>query len=344
VSATIVLGLAVLHGIFLIGPTEWAVTNKFVGWFVLLSYACSGALIVIYGGQRGRVTLLLSFAAAGAAVALFSIGSSIIGGSAERLTGFAQNANAFAFQMLLVAVCVLALAKCTPASLALLSIIFAAIGLAGSRAVLVALPFTIGAAWSMRIVSPSLLSRAIVFAGIICLAIMTAWSGLSVAFDHPAVIVTEFTKIVGASARSDTEHLKTVLEGLQLFAGSPVIGTGIGFYVEQHLGQAGEFPVIHSTTVWLLAETGLVGFFAFAAPFAWVLVSEWLRRDSNDLSAQIIVPVLVAFAITSLAHELLYQRPFWLLLGATAAATRTGRYSYSTPLRHDVVHELQTAI
>jgi hypothetical protein len=65
--------------------------------------------------------------------------------------------------MLLVAVCVLALAKFTRAALAMLSIVFAAIWLAGSRAVFLALPFTIGAAWSMRIVSRSLFSEAIFF-------------------------------------------------------------------------------------------------------------------------------------------------------------------------------------
>jgi O-antigen ligase len=138
-------------------------------------------------------------------------------------------------------------------------------------------------------------------------------------------MVWALTRIVAASAQSDTEHLTTVAEGLRLFSGSPIIGTGIGFYVQQHLGQTVAFPVIHSTAAWLLAETGLVGFFAFAAPFAWLLVSGWFRRHSNDLSAQIIVPVLVAFAITSLAHELLYQRPFWFLLGATAAATSRGQ-------------------
>jgi hypothetical protein len=314
-SGTIVLGLAVVHGIIFIGPTEWAIMNKFIGWFLLLSYACCGALIVSYGGQRGLVTLLLTFAAAGAAVALFDILSSGIGHSAERLSGFAQNPNAFGLQMLLVAVCVLALANLTRASHPMLSIVFAATWLTGSRAVFLAWPFTIGAAWLMGIVSLTLLLESIVIAVIVCIAVGVAWSGFS-----PVMVVGALTRVIGASAQSDTEHLTTIVDGLRLFAESPIFGAGIGVYVQQHLAQALEFPVIHSTPVWLLAETGVVGFLVFVATFAGLFITGWRRRGSGDLSAQIIVPVLVAFAGTSLAHELLYQRAFWFLLGTTAAA------------------------
>src|ERR1700674_1887758 len=36
VAATLVLAFSLLHGILVIGPTEWAVTNKFLGWLFCL--------------------------------------------------------------------------------------------------------------------------------------------------------------------------------------------------------------------------------------------------------------------------------------------------------------------
>jgi hypothetical protein len=57
VSATIVLGLAVFHGILLIGPTEWAITNKFVGWwrsYCKLRWPARTCHVVVELCGRGR--------------------------------------------------------------------------------------------------------------------------------------------------------------------------------------------------------------------------------------------------------------------------------------------------
>ena len=51
-AITAVFVLALLHGAIIFGWTSWALTNRFVGWFILLGYAAAGALIVHRGGAR----------------------------------------------------------------------------------------------------------------------------------------------------------------------------------------------------------------------------------------------------------------------------------------------------
>ena len=69
VFATLIMGVSLLIGLARIGPTGWALTNKFGGWFVLLAYGATCALIVNAAGNIGLRMLLLTFAGAMAAIA-----------------------------------------------------------------------------------------------------------------------------------------------------------------------------------------------------------------------------------------------------------------------------------
>jgi hypothetical protein len=69
--------------------------------------------------------------------------------------------------------------------------------------------------------------------------------------------------------------------------------------------------------VWLLAETGPVGLAVFVAA-AWRLFADAVRRR-GDPAATLLILMFCAFAAMSAAHEMLYQRAFWLLLGAVLA-------------------------
>ena len=318
-AASLVMVFALLHGILLVGPTEWAVTNKFLGWFVLLAYAATGSLIVTQGGRAGLVTILLTFAAAGAAVTAFDIALSMLGriGIVDlgltpdfRLSGFAQNPNAFGFQILLATICILVAGRATSAAVPILSILLLGVWLSASRAVLVALPLTIAAVWLMRARMRTLIFVAVPIA-VVMAALIAAMPGV------------ELVPTLNAGASSDVEHRDSVLDGLRMFVALPLFGSGLGIYVHSQIEQLGTFIIIHSTPIWLLAETGLIGFLAFAVPAVRTLVVEWKRRDSEELAGQLIVAALIAFAVTSLVHELLYQRAMWLLLGAGFAAAKT---------------------
>ena len=80
----------------------------------------------------------------------------------------------------------------------------------------------------------------------------------------------------------------------------------------------GRFLIIHSTPVWLLAETGIIGFLAFALPYFTILTST-IRSSlagESDSGGILLVLCLVCVGVMSQVHELLYQRTLWLLIGA----------------------------
>ncbi len=327
--ATLVLAISLVHGVLVIGPTEWAVTNKFVGWFVLLAYGATGALIVTAGGRAGLLALVLTFAASGSAVALFEFGLTVLGrlgiigldmDQALRLNGFAQNPNAFAFQMLLAAAAVIVTARSTSAAVPMLSLCLFGLWMAGSRAVLVALPVTLLAAGLMGVRVRSLLLKSTPLAiAIIGFTGVAALMGPMLASTMAGQTHIGFIPALIESEGSKSEHWISIVQGLQLFFESPVFGCGLGVYIYEQMKQSGTLLIIHSTPIWLLAETGLVGFLAFAVPFGRVLAGEWKRRQLGDIGSQLIVTSLVAFAVTSMGHEMLYQRAIWLLLGAGLA-------------------------
>src|SRR3569833_2065285 len=69
--ATLVVALSLMIGEHRFGWTDWAVVNRFLGWFMLLAYAMTGALITSAGGQLGLRTLALSYL--GAAIGVIAI-------------------------------------------------------------------------------------------------------------------------------------------------------------------------------------------------------------------------------------------------------------------------------
>src|SRR5262249_3200811 len=140
VVATLVLANALLIGVCRFEWTTWAVVNRFLGWFVLLAYAATGALVVAESQKWGLRILLLTFAGAAAAIAglevilimLKSMGSQngVMAGAAE---GFAQNRNAFAFQLLMAMSAAVVLARGVTLRRTLISLIMMGLWFAGSR-------------------------------------------------------------------------------------------------------------------------------------------------------------------------------------------------------------------
>jgi hypothetical protein len=102
-----------------------------------------------------------------------------------------------------------------------------------------------------------------------------------------------------------------------MFLAHPVLGAGIGAYMDDQVRATGIPLVIHSTPMWLLAETGPLGLAVFLMA-GWRVFADAVRRR-GDAAAMLLILVLVALAVVSTAHEMLYQRAIWLLLGAALA-------------------------
>lgn len=318
IVATALLALSLIIGATRFGWTQWAVTNKFLGWFVLLGYGATGAMIVKAAGARGLQILLKTFAAAVAAISLMDIVLTTIqsvwlnlpiGLISFPISGFSQNRNAFSFE------CLMAIASGLVAfrgrtRFIVTTILLSAIIIAGSRAAYVATIVLVAAAIALRAISPREICSAVAAAVILSVAVVI----IPNAVGHSAQFLFQYVLQVS----STEQHLTTVIDGLRLFIHYPLFGAGLGSYINAQKTLTGVPLVIHSTSVWLLAETGIAGAAAFIVPTAIILWRE-LNKGTKDIAGLAICLALLAFAPMSLFHELLYQRSLWLILGSALA-------------------------
>lgn len=307
------------HGYQSIGHTEWAFNNRTVGWFVLLCYAMTGALIV--NGCRTDFQLLIrTFVGTGLGIAALELVLLLVSTSFVALpqafvylplAGFSNNRNAFAFIVVLTICGVFALSRRMQAPA--LGLFLAALWYAGSRACGGAALAVLCAALYLRMLRISTIGLgltigAAIVIGIAQMPVVTGWLRSAAAVNWAIAL---------SPSTSDLARWDTILGGLAQFYGHPIFGAGLGTFIADR-ASAGTPIVIHSTPIWLLAEMGLVGLLAFLVPAVRIFWAEW-RRPDNDDAGKLLVLLFVAFAVVSLLHDMLYQRAIWLLLGAALA-------------------------
>jgi O-antigen ligase len=99
---------------------------------------------------------------------------------------------------------------------------------------------------------------------------------------------------------------------------NPFMGIGLGSYLSRQIEQnMMPLSTIHQTPLWLLTETGLIGFilmlvFAYAA--LKNLHQSSLLSKNNTLAAGGFAMILT-YALASLTSEIMYQRYLWFFLG-----------------------------
>jgi O-antigen ligase len=163
--------------------------------------------------------------------------------------------------------------------------------------------------------------------GIALIAILSML-GLSVVISSSAVIssfgldgvpINLLQRPIMPSPESTLERWLSIKAGLELFSAHPIFGAGLGAFRELGFKAQSQLALlIHSTPVWLLAETGIVGLFAFAGP-AIALFAQEIRRPIKDDAAKIVLLCLAVLGTMSIPADMLYQRTFWLLFGAALA-------------------------
>jgi len=272
--------------------------------------------------------LLLTFAGAAAAIAglevilimLKSMGSQngVMAGAAE---GFAQNRNAFAFQLLMAMSAAVVLARGVTLRRTLISLIMMGLWFAGSRSgwiaatCVLAMSIYLGLATLREILAATIFAAAAAV-GAILLALLSG---------HLDVLPVHMIPTVVPDAVSTHERLTTIVGGWNLFLEHPVFGAGLGaFRNEMILAGDGNPLIIHSPPIWLLAELGVLGFVVFAGSAIYVFVRQWRHAPKEPASALIVLS-FVAFAVMSGPADMLYQRTFWLLFGAGLALQQTAK-------------------
>jgi Lysylphosphatidylglycerol synthase TM region/O-Antigen ligase len=313
------------HGLLSFGWSNWAFWNKCVGWFVLLAYAATGALIVHANGAAGRTLLLRTLSSAIVAVVVVSVTlAGVMGFDAPtfqvgRIAGFAQDANAFALQMIVCVAIVLTLKQSTGKAACLLSLALVGLWFSGSRSGLIAVAavtimYSISAWENLRLIVAT-----IAVAAIAIVSIKFFQSSLG---GWDLVIASVRSSAQAASPLSFSEHMESIYGALKIFFDHPIFGAGLGYFMETHIREFGVPMVIHSTPLWLLAELGLLGFACFAIPAALLFVHEWRNRGDVEGSGILLVLLLTGFVVMSQFQDLTYQRVFWLVIGAGLACRR----------------------
>jgi len=116
---------------------------------------------------------------------------------------------------------------------------------------------------------------------------------------------------------SDTERWATFIHAFDLWRESPLLGAGLGVFIAKSATWLGHPQVIHSTPLWLLAEFGLLGVAVFGW-LVWMFCAYFWRERASPIYRALLM-LLAAVSVFSLAHEIFYQRIFWLVLGALLA-------------------------
>lgn len=343
------------------GVTDWALYNRLIGWFVLLSYVATGALIVGATSEMGFIVFLRVMLVAGLTVAsvdivlLFVSALSpadaviLLQGPIMGISGMSQNTNAFAFQMsvILAIACVLEsrgerlVPRPDPKRfVAILTILLLAIIFAKSRTGYITITAILcGGVW-LRWVR----WQSIMVAGIAAIIIAVIPSGLRGAGElvwstlHATTMQfspDQILSVLSPAPRywhlsSDAERWFTFTRAIELWLDHPIFGAGLGAFVHTVEAERGLFIVIHSSTMWLLTEFGTVGMTIFAAGFAALTWSAWRGSREGATAARVLLLVLTAFALFQTIHDVFYQRIFWLIVGATVFHRRLLRNGSAT--------------
>ncbi len=352
--ATLALAVSLLIGASRFGWTTWAWVNRFLGWFVLLSYGATGAIAVMENGKDALRTVLLTFVGATTAITGIELGLVLLHeagipfaqhlispsqidafSSPFQIEAFSQNHNFFAFQLLMATSAALVFARGNYVRIALLALFFAAFWYSASRSGWIAVVFVMGAGLYLNatttreILTATVCAASLVVAAVAlyALAHVGGQSGLQTHSSgvpaHGEVQAPLSIPAIVPTGISTHERMVTIVGGLKLFVEHPIFGAGLGAFRNQMILATSGLPlVIHSTPLWLLAELGIVGFLAFAIPTIYILSAEWRRaRIHNDQASAVIILSFVAFAVMSGPADMLYQRTFWLVVGAALALT-----------------------
>ena len=335
VLASAAMGLGFLHGWFRFGLVDWALYNRLIGWGVLLAFLATGALATAVAGGAGTSTVVRVFSTTSAAMVVAdlalrwlgaALGVDLFAAFGPRLVGMTGNPNAFALQLLLA----LALTLPAPgrgqstgpgrgigaAQVLELGLLLAGLWMTASRAGFIAGAALVLAYWGLGWMDWRRLARGV--AAALPIFLLTVASGVGPG--DPGL-----HGIVGVGfVALQADRVVSLLGGLRMWLDHPLFGAGLGAFIESQIRSTGQPLVIHNSFLWLAAEFGLAGFAAFAlAPLAILRTMAGDARWRAEPGFVMTAGCLVVLAAMAMAHDLVYARGVWLLLGALLAVPRS---------------------
>lgn len=359
VLATLVLTGSFLVGRSAIGEfTNWAIF-KYIGWYVLLAYLGAGMLLgktarpeifrrFVSIFQLFQIAVIIAF------IFLSFLSDGLPLSNGQRLIGFSGNANAMGFYLLCGLCLSLVFAeqgnglyRNGKIAFFIAGVIITGILFTRSISALIALTTVFIVALSLRTITfrsaMIVLGLGVIFWGVPQLPGpslgITNSSPLGSApnvFGKMLAINEGNEKISDLRQISLTARLESYREAIAAWRTSPVIGTGLGshLYNQARKAPAGAPLVqIHNTALWLLTETGIIGLGVMIILFGQIFIRIWaaargdlaprldISHPDTDKFMMATILVLVAWAVMSVFHEMMYQRVLWLIVGMALSRT-----------------------
>jgi len=324
------------------GANDWALMNRGVGWVILLGYVGLGAMVGMIDSRRSLHLVLLAFVIGGCAIATMQLGLLLIGVNGLSfpesvfnwpLRGYAGNANAYGFQLIVILIAALVLWRQQDSPLAgnglalVVAVLGATIYFTQSRTgygmLLIVLVSSI--VFSPRYVRreiSALFGKAILLGAAVLFIIRFSPEILHAFFGNEKHVAIPHnverrisTRIVDES--SENERWESLAEAWRLWLTYPWLGGGLGAFVQNRVTAGREFLVIHCTPLWVLAEMGLAGFVIFSASFFALLkpVGVHFAAVCRSDWTFALVTLMLCFGGANLVHDFFFQRFFWFFLG-----------------------------
>ncbi len=318
----------------------WGLSNRLFGWTVVAGYILAGWAIVGLLRQNILNLALAGFVIAGSIICVLAVGEKLaaafgimLGAQHSEIEGFSGNSNAFAM-LLLACLCAIAYLDRVQGSTQWRRILTSCWGisvlglfLTGSRAAWLAYCCLVlfHMIWRQPVLLRNLVG-AILIASYLLLGVLSNTSG-GLAMSEQVLLQTELESFQDAS---NLERWHLNVEGLTTWLDAPILGVGLGVFLDGHRDAGGNPVIIHNTWLWALAELGVFGFIFLVGLFVSMLrgIAVWPRATvgtGHDVGLRVMgMGLLVAFGVMSQFHDMLYQRVFWLVMGvATAYPLRT---------------------
>ena len=322
---------------------SWAWGSKMIGFFILIAYMCTGAVLCMDKSAEKIALKTYVYSSYFVAVAsytrfLWEINiTSDANSIAYRPIGFSENPNALAF--ILGSALIIQIAgsnestiKSKWVNLTGAGFTLATIMLTGSRSTYLGLMFAVpliviyirDIKWKMLITSG-------IIASLLIFNCSFDYSHIAKILNNKAVTVS-----VAEKNNSDWENLKLqyakrnpiVIDtgvahrwemtkiGLDIWSKNPIMGSGLGSFLIEYTKKTGMSSVLHTSIIWLAVETGIIGLFAFATLIGLIIKRAWTQSRRHNGWEYKIVLLIIAYSLgASFGTEIIYQRQIWFIIG-----------------------------
>lgn len=339
-AGTFVMTYGFVLGIGRLGDIQiWALV-KYVGWFALLYYLVAGMLLPAGAWARVIEVFTATFVLTHIALillymAMTSLGFAWLAGESPRMGGLVSNANAYGLSLLCGLSMLIAFRETIEARFSrhswsiLASTLVAGVLFTRSLGALCALvPVVVvllmsrgGVVAALRMLILAVLIFTIPVAGLN----ISRYLGRGIPEDTIGRGLVEKLYDPDKYAFSLSARIDSNKRALATWQEYPWFGTGLGYFIAKERAVAKwnkKALQVHNTALWLLTEFGIAGLAVFAALVLATFVA-FLRnmnrfRERDPPLASLMLAglmILVAWITMSLAHELLYQRLPWFILG-----------------------------